>query len=147
MYNEDNQIRFKTSMLRSSLYDYSDSYILKRTITVAETAGQDQQNNAANKMVIFKNCAPFINCISKINYPQVDDAYDIDVIMPMYNLIEYSDDYSKKSGILWQYCCDDPALDAEDATTDFIAANAITDWFKIKEKITGETGDNDTKVK
>ena len=133
-------------MLRSSLYDYSDSYILKRTITVAKTAAQDQQNNEANIMVIFKNCAPFTKCISKINYTQVDDAHDIGVVMPMYNLIEYSDDYSKTSGILWQYCCDDPALDAKNAINDFITANTITDWFKIKEKITGETGDNGSKI-
>ena len=59
-YNKDNQIRFKTSVLRSSLHDYSDAYILvKGTITVANTAVQVQPNNAANKKVIFKNCAPF----------------------------------------------------------------------------------------
>ena len=59
-YNEDKEIRFKTSMLRSSLCDYSDAYILvKGTITVANTAAQDQPNNGANKKVIFKNCAPF----------------------------------------------------------------------------------------
>ena len=82
-YNENNQIRFKTSMLRSSLHDYSNSYIVvKITITVAKTATLDQQNNAA-KMVIFKNCASFTKCISKINYTQVDDAHDIDAVMPM----------------------------------------------------------------
>ena len=65
-YNKDNQIKFNTSILRSSLYDYSNAYILvKGTITVAKSAAQDQPNNAANKMVIFKNCAPFTNCISR----------------------------------------------------------------------------------
>ena len=88
-YNKDNPIRFKTSMFRSSLCDYSEAYMLvKETITVTNTAAQDQPNNAANKKVIFKNCAPFTNCISRINNTQIDDPHDIDVVMPMYNLIE-----------------------------------------------------------
>ena len=59
-YSEDKETRFKTSMLRSSLCDYSDAYILvKGTITVANAAAQDQPNNGANKNIIFKNCAPF----------------------------------------------------------------------------------------
>ena len=66
-YNKDNQIRFKTLMLRSSLYDYSDEYILaKGTITVANTAAQGQLYNAANKKVTFKKCVPFTNCMSRI---------------------------------------------------------------------------------
>ena len=81
-------------MLRSSLCDHSDAYILvKGTITVANTAAQDAANNAANKEVIFKHFAPFINCISRINNAQVDDAHDIVVVMPMYNLKECSDNY------------------------------------------------------
>ena len=60
--------------------------------------------NDINKTVIFKNCAPFTDCISKINNAQVDNAKDIDIVMLMYNLIEYSDNYSKTSGSLWQYC-------------------------------------------
>ena len=55
-------------------------------------------------MVIFKNCASFTKCISKINYTQVDDAHDMDAVMPMYSLIEFIDDYSKTFEILWQYC-------------------------------------------
>ena len=102
-YKKDNQIRFKTSMLRSSLCDYSDGYILaKRTITVAEATAAAPNN--VNQKVIFKNWAPFTNCISRINNTQVDNAHDIDVVMPMYNLVKYSDNYSKTSGILWQYC-------------------------------------------
>ena len=88
MYNEYNQIRYKTSMLRLSLCDHSDAYIpVKGTITVANTAGQDQPNNATNKKVIFKNYAAFTNCINRINYTPVDEAHDIDVVMPMYNVI------------------------------------------------------------
>ena len=101
-YNKDNQIRYKTSMLRSSLCDYSNAYTLvKETITVANTAAAALAINNLNKKVIFKNCAPFTNCISRINNTQVNDAHDIDVVMPMYNLIEYSDNYSNSSGILW----------------------------------------------
>ena len=102
MYNKDNQIRYKTSMLRSSLCDYSNAYTLvKETITVANTAAAALATNNLNKKVIFKNCASFTNCISRINNTQVNDAHDIDVVMPMYNLIEYSDNYSNSSGILW----------------------------------------------
>ena len=78
MYNKNNQIRFKTTILRSSLCDYSDAYILvKRTVTGENKAARDQQNNVANKKVILKNCAPFTNCINRINNIQVDDAQDL----------------------------------------------------------------------
>ena len=87
-YNVNSQIKFKTTMLKSSLCDYSDAYILvKGTITVNNTAAQ-------------KNCAPFTNCISEINNTQIDHAKDIDIVMPMYNLIEYSDNYVKTTGSL-----------------------------------------------
>ena len=72
-------------MLRFSLCDYSDAYILvKGNITVNNTAAAA---NNTNKKVIFKNCAPFTNCISKINNTQIDNAEYIDIVMPMYNLI------------------------------------------------------------
>ena len=75
---------------------------------------------------------------------QVDDAHDIDAVMPVYNLIECSDNYSRKLGILWQYCRDKPALDDDNVITDFTVANSITDLFKIKEKLTGQTGKDGT---
>ena len=79
-------------MLKSSLCDYSDAYILvKGIITVNETAAANADANTTNKKVIFKNCAPFTNCISEINNTQVDNAKDIDIVTPIYNLIEYSD--------------------------------------------------------
>ena len=88
-------------MLRSSLCDYSDAYILlKGNIAVNNTAGAGAVANNSNKKVIFKNCAPFTNCISKINNTQIDNAEYIDIVMPMYNLIEYSNKYSKTSGSL-----------------------------------------------
>ena len=104
MMNQEEHI-----MLKSSLCDYSDAYILdKGTITVTE-AGDDaaaRQADERDKGVVFKNCAPFT--ISEINNTQVDDAKDIDIVMPMYNLMEYSENYGKTSGSLWQYYRDEP---------------------------------------
>ena len=93
-YNTNSQIRFKTSILRLSLCNYSDAYIfVKGTIKVAITATAGAVANNTNKKVIFKNCVPFTSCISRVNYTQLDDAQYIDAVMPMYNLIEYSDNY------------------------------------------------------
>ena len=104
-------IKFKTTMLKSDLCDYADAYIfVKGTITIAG-AGADaaaRQLDERNKGVIFKNCAPFTKCISRINGTDIDNAQDIDIVMTMYNLIEYSDNYSKTSESLWQYYRDDP---------------------------------------
>ena len=109
-YNVNSQIKFKTTMLKSSLCHYSDAYILvKGTISVNNTAAAGVAANNNDRKVIFKNCAPFTNCISKINNTQVDNAKDIDIVIPMYNLIEYSDNYEKTTGSLWQYCKDIPA--------------------------------------
>ena len=141
-YSPNRQIRFKTSMLRSSLYDYSDAYIIvKGNISVNNTAADDAAANNTNKKVIFKNCALFTNCISKINNTQIDNAEYIDIVMPMYNLIEYSDNYSKTSGSLWQYCKEIPAINNNGAIVDFNGANA-TDSFNFKTKITGQTNDD-----
>ena len=88
-------------MIRSRLGDYSKAYIhVKATITVPNTAAAAAPVNDTNKKVIFKNCAPFTNCISKINNTQVDDAQDIYILMPTCNLTEYRDVYSKTSGRL-----------------------------------------------
>ena len=143
-YNVNSQIKFKTTMLKSSLCDYSDAYILvKGTISVNNIADQGAANNT-NKKVIFKNCAPFTNCISEINNIQVHNAKDIDIVMPMYNLIEYSDNYVKTSGSLWQYCKDIPARNANNIIEEFTEDNT-TDTFKFKAKITGQTGNDGTK--
>ena len=140
-YYVNSQIKFKTTMLKSSLCDYSDAYILvKRTISVTNTAAA----NNINKKVIFKNCAPFTNCISEINNVQIGNAKDIDIVMPMYNLIEYSDNYGKTTGRLWQYCKDIPAWNDNNAIIIF-TGNNLTDSFKFEAKITGQTGNNGTK--
>ena len=111
-YNVNSQIKFKTTMLKSSLCDYSDAYIpVKGTIAVNNTAAADADANNTNKKVIFKSCAPFTNCISEINNTQRDNAKDIDIVMPMYSLVEYSINYSKTFGSLWQYCKGMSAVD------------------------------------
>ena len=144
-YNVNSQIKFKTTMLKSSLCDYSDAYILvKGTISVNNTAAQGAPANNDDKKVIFKNCSPFTNCISEINNTQIDNAKDIDIVMPMYNLIEYSDNYTKTTGSLWQYCKDMPARDANNEITEF-KVNNTTDSFNFKVKITAQTGDDGTK--
>ena len=127
-------ITFKTTMLRSNLCDYADAYILvKGTITITGAGDDDaaKRLDERNKGVIFKNCAPFTKCISRINNTDIDNAQDIDIVMPMYNLIEYSHDYSKISESLWQYYKDDP----NDNMADFKS-------FKFKVKITGKIPDN-----
>ena len=144
-YNVNSQIKFKTTMLKSSLCDYSDAYILvKGTISVNNTAAQGAAANNTNKKVILKNCAPFTNCISEINNTQIDNAKDIDIEMPMYNLIEYSDNYAKTTGSLLQYSKDIQARNANDEIHHF-TEGSLTDSFNFKAKITGETGNNGTK--
>ena len=97
-------------MLRSSLCEYADAYILvKGTIAITGEGGDTaaRQVDERNKGVIFKNCALFTKFISKINSTEIYNARDIDIAMPMYNLIEYSDSYSKTSGSLWKYYKDE----------------------------------------
>ena len=102
-YSPNKQIRFKTA--RSSSCDYSDACILvEGNILVSNTAGAGAAANNTNKKVIFKNCAPFTRCISKINNEQIYNAEYIDIVMSTHSLIEYSDNFSKTSGSLWQYC-------------------------------------------
>ena len=126
-----NDIKFKTTMLRSNLCDYADAYILvKGAITITGAGNDDaaKQADERDKGVVLKNCAPFTKCISRINNTHIDNAQDIDILMSMYNLIEYSDNYSRTSASLWQYYKDDPN-------------NIITnsESFKSKVKITGKT--------
>ena len=135
-YNVNSQIKFKTTMLKSSLCDYSDAYILvKGTITitgVGADAAARQVDERDKGVAAFKNCAPFTNCISGINNMQVDNAKDVDIVMPMYSLTEYSDNYAKTTGRLWQYFRDEPNNDLADSES-----------FKSKIKITGKTPNDD----
>ena len=137
-YSPNKQIRFETAMLRSSLCDYSDAHILvKGNITVnnnntAAAAAAAAADNT-NKKVIFKNCSPFTKCIKKKNNTQKNNAEYIDIVMAMYNLIKYSDNYLKRSGTLWQYCKEIPSVDNAGNIVDFNGANA-TDSFNLKKK-------------
>ena len=125
-------------MLRSRLCDCSDAYVLvSATITVPNTvAAGAAANNRKN--IIIKNCAPCTNCISKINNTQIDNAKDIGIVMPMYNSIEYSDNFSKTSGSLWHYYRDEPFL-ANAAIADFPANNNNRASFEFKTKIADRT--------
>ena len=103
-YKPSKQIRFKTSMLQSDLFDYSDAYIVvKGTINVT-----DPNNNAYDQKFAFKNNAPFISSDSKINNTLTDNAEDLDIVKPMYYLIDYSRNFSKTKGSLWNYYRDEP---------------------------------------
>ena len=100
-YSRSNQIKFKTSTIRPNLCDYSDACILVSGTIKSSGSGDDdaaKRVDEINKGVIFKICAPFTDCISNINNTQIDNAKDIDAMIPMYNSIEYSNNYSKTSG-------------------------------------------------
>ena len=129
-YNVNSQIKFKTTMLKCSLCDYSNAYILvkgKITITGAGDDAAARQADERDKVVAFKN-ATFTNCISEKNNTQIYNAKDIDIVMPVYNLVGYSNNYAKTSGILWQYCRDEPNGNL-----------ANSESFKSKIKITVKT--------
>ena len=129
--NTNSQIKFKTSMLRTTWCDYSNAYVLlSRTITITGAGNDDaaRQLDEINKGVISKNCVPFTDCICEINNTQKDNAKYIDFVIPMCNLIEYGNNYSKKSGSLWQYYKDNP--------DDTIAES---ESFKCKIKMTRKT--------
>ena len=95
------QIRFEALMLRSDLCDFSDAYIVvKGTITLTKTIGWDFID-IRNRFLAFKNSASFVNFISKINNVLIDNAEDLDVVTPIYNLFEYSKNYRKTTDSFW----------------------------------------------
>ena len=133
-YDVNKEVRIKTSMLRSDLCDFSDAYIVvtgniivtKKTFTADDieapnnTVPNANATNAANnnafgeKKLVFKNDVPFINCISKINGIKIDNAEDSNVVMPMYNLVEYSKNYKKTTASLWNYYRDESSSGTDD---------------------------------
>ena len=125
-YSPNKEIRIKTSMLRSDLCDFSDAYIVVEGDITLEG---DNDANKRNKNLAFKNNAPFINCISKINGVKIDNAEDLDVVMPMYNLLEYSKNYRKTTGSLWNYYRDKPG----------VPLSSNSESFKYKTSVTGNT--------
>ena len=127
-YSHENPIKFLTSSLESSLCDYSDAYIL---VTGNITA---TPNNAATQ-VVFKNCAPFKKCRTEINETFVDKAKNINIAMPMYNLIEYSDNYSDTSGSLWQFKRDEQPKENNGNISNVSTDNSSS--FKYKSNFIG----------
>ena len=119
-------IRFETKVIKPNLCDYSDAYIL--------VIG-NIQNKPANSVVAFKNCAPFHTCDVTINDEHVEKAEDLDIVMPMYNLLEYSDNYQDSTGSLYQFKSDEPPDDNAD-----VANN--TSSLVYKSKLISRTDDN-----
>ena len=113
-------------MLRSDLCDYSDAFIIVKGDVTLEGGNAA---NKRNKYLAFKNNAPFINCISKIHGVKIDNAEDLDVVMPMYNLLEYIKNYRRTTGCLWNYDRDEPSN----------PLSSNSESFKYKTSITGNT--------
>ena len=132
-YSLNKEIRIKTSMLRSDLCNYSDAYVVVKGEITLEG---DNDGNKQNKNLTFKNNSPFINCISKINGIKIDNAEDLDVVMPMYNLLEYRKNYRKTTGSLWNYY--------RDESSNLLSCNSES--FKYKTSITGNTYNVDEKI-
>ena len=152
-------------MLRSDLRDFSDAYIVvkgnitatKRIFTADEidapnntaanaTATNTANNNAfGDRKLLFENNAPFINCISKINGIKIDNAEDLDVVMPMYNLLEYSKNYRKTTGSLWDYYRDQPnnTIGANNITHSILNSESFD--YKVNFMENGVAHDNLTK--
>ena len=141
-YNENKSIRFKTPMLRSDFCDYADAYILVYgTITVAGNQPRDKQN----RPLILKYNASFVSCITRINTELIEDADDLDIVMPIYNLLEYSRNYRKTIGSLYNYYRDELN---DDANLNNFANNnvASSNSFQYKNKIIGNTYNVDSTI-
>ena len=147
IYNPNKEICIKTLMLRSDLCDYCDAYIVmkgdvvdKKIFTAhnfdapnnvaanATATNAENDNTFGEKKLIFKNNAPFINCISKLNGLQIDNAEDLDIVMPMYNLLEYSKNYRKTTSSLWHYCRDKTNIGANGGINYSIMGSSSFDY-------------------
>ena len=141
-YSRNDEIKFLTRSIESSLCDYSDAYILVAgNISVKRRNAADTADIAlgAITQVAFKNCAPFEKCRTEINETFIDETDFVNITMPMYNLIEYSDNYSDTSGSLWQFKRDEITNNAD--VTNYINDSS----FKYKASIIGNTENNGTK--
>ena len=134
-------IKFETTVIKPSLCDYSDAYILAtRDIKVAGIA--------ASTNVAFKNSAPLARCVTHINDEQVETAENLDIIMPMYNLIEYSDNYADSSGSLYQFKRDESPINGAGNPNNVALDNSTS--FKYKASLSGkatDTGGNTRSLK
>ena len=131
----DATIKYDTKVIKPNLCDYSDAYIL-----VAEDV--KVAGVAANANVAFKNCAPFTRCVTHINGGHVETAKNLDIIMLMYNLLEYSDNYADSSGSLYQFKRDESPLNAAGNTLNVALDNSTS--FKYKASLLGKAIDADS---
>ena len=129
-YNVNKEIILKRSIPRSDLCDFRDLYIVVKGDIPLEI---DNDANKRNENLAFKNNAPFTNCISKTNGVKIDNAEDLDALMPMYNLLQYSKNYRKTTGSLWNCYRDEPSN----------PYSSKSESFKYKTSITGKTPEND----
>ena len=140
-YKPSEQRRFKTSMLRSDLCGFSDAYIVvKGTITVTNPNDANY-----NKKLALKNNAPFTSCISKINNTLIENAENLDIVVPMYNLLEYSKNYRKTTGSFWNYYRDEPnsGTGGENNNVNYSIKNSKSSDYKTS--ITGKLEGINTK--
>ena len=122
----DSTIKIKTKVIKSNLCDYSDAYIL---VTGKITA----RGGNADTKAAFKNCTPFRRCITHINDEHVETAQNLDIILPMYSLLEYSDNYEDFSGSLWQFKRDEQNMTGAGNSVNVTADNSSS--FKYKSRI------------
>ena len=127
VYGEENEdsrtVKFETRVIKSNLCDYSDAYILV-TGDITATAGN------ADTRVAFKNYAPCTKCITHINHECVDNADNFDIVMPLYNLTEYSNNYFDTSGSLWKFKRDEQNINNVNTPVGVNSTNSIS--FKYK---------------
>ena len=128
----DSTIKFETKATKPNLWDYSDAYIL--VTEIAEIA-----DIAADTNVAFKNCAPFTKCVTHINDEHVETAENLNIIMPMYNLIEYNDNYSDSSGSLWRFKRDESPINNDGNPLNVVLDNSTS--FKYKASLLGKADD------
>ena len=144
-FNSNKPTWFKTSILRNIICDYADSYIIVtanfKLISNFSTANsnevlQGKRLRVRNKNIIFKNIAPFLKCINKINGVEIDNAEDLDIVMNMYNLIEYSNNFTKTYGSLFNF--------SRDEKNDQALSGVNSKSFKFKTSIYGKSPTDDS---
>ena len=149
-YDSNIHVLFKIVMLKSNLCDYNDTYIpVSGKITITRRPDNapeaNERTDERNREVMFRNCGTFVECTSEMNNFQTDRAKDLDIVMPMYNLIEYSDNYLKTSGTLWQYCRDERALNDDSNVID-LTGNSSSFKLMIKRKNPADGNTNYVKI-
>ena len=139
-YNTNNQIRFKTPILIFDLCDYNDAYI----VVTGKITATNRNNFAYDEKLAFKNNAPFISCVSKVNNTLIHDTESLDVVIPLYNLVKYSKNYRKITGSLWNYYRDEPNSGFNNNNRDRINYSIKdSDSFNYKTSITGQLENDD----